>query len=226
MLDILIDMFWNFANLKNIIIFLFLVVVFYKFIYKVISSDDYKKYFAIFILLSFILIFIVFYINIIIHSRDDDFKLGEFGDFAGGVLNPILAFFSFICLLATIILQQKELKMSREELELTREELEEQGKTFEKQKEQMELQTFDNKFFNMLEMFSHVRGSVLNTKIIFEFLSPDGVNNFEKLKILLYDKLFSSSIFIDSGFEYFNNKAQLKLSSNKGALNYDFKDEK
>lgn len=55
---------------------------------------------------------------------------GEFGDYFGGTLNPIFSFFSFIALLATILIQTKqlqtsteELKLSREELRLTREEL-------------------------------------------------------------------------------------------------------
>lgn len=43
-------------------------------------------------------------------------KWGPFGDFFGGVLNPILAFFSFVALLYTIHIQQKELELTRIEL--------------------------------------------------------------------------------------------------------------
>ncbi|PAR91420.1 hypothetical protein [Vibrio cholerae] len=43
-------------------------------------------------------------------------KWGPFGDFFGGVLNPILAFFSFVALLYTIHIQQKELELTRVEL--------------------------------------------------------------------------------------------------------------
>ncbi|AWB57194.1 hypothetical protein [Colwellia sp. Arc7-D] len=41
---------------------------------------------------------------------------GPFGDFFGGVLNPILAFCSFIALLYTIHIQQNELALTRIEL--------------------------------------------------------------------------------------------------------------
>lgn len=55
---------------------------------------------------------------------------GAFGDFIGGVSNPILSFLTIALLAITIILQSRqlqvsstELKLSREELELTRAEL-------------------------------------------------------------------------------------------------------
>jgi hypothetical protein len=35
--------------------------------------------------------------------------MGEWGDFFGGVLNPLLTFLTFMGLLITIILQQQEL---------------------------------------------------------------------------------------------------------------------
>ncbi|MCO7252133.1 hypothetical protein [Pseudoalteromonas sp. Ps84H-4] len=40
---------------------------------------------------------------------------GAFGDFMGGVLNPIFAFLSFLCLLIAIVLQNLELKETRKE---------------------------------------------------------------------------------------------------------------
>lgn len=46
--------------------------------------------------------------------------LGQMGDFFGGVLNPILAFASFIALLYTIKLQSKEMEETREELKEAR----------------------------------------------------------------------------------------------------------
>lgn len=42
-------------------------------------------------------------------------KPGEFGDFFGGVLNPLLTFLTFMGLLITIVLQHTELRESREE---------------------------------------------------------------------------------------------------------------
>lgn len=66
---------------------------------------------------------------------------GQFGDFIGGVLNPLLAFLSFVLLLLTIRLQRKSLETSNEELRLSRTELVESREVFNKQLEQMKLQT-------------------------------------------------------------------------------------
>lgn len=41
---------------------------------------------------------------------------GTFGDFFGGMLNPILTFLTFMGLLMTIVIQQKELRLTRKEL--------------------------------------------------------------------------------------------------------------
>ncbi|GEP10257.1 hypothetical protein MGN01_21020 [Methylobacterium gnaphalii] len=43
-------------------------------------------------------------------------RLGQVGDFFGGVLNPLLTFLTFIGVLATIFLQREELKETREEV--------------------------------------------------------------------------------------------------------------
>lgn len=55
---------------------------------------------------------------------------GAFGDFVGGIANPIFSFMTLILLAMTIIVQarqltisSKELKLSRQELELSRTEL-------------------------------------------------------------------------------------------------------
>lgn len=48
---------------------------------------------------------------------------GQFGDFMGGTLNPILGFLSFIALLTTIWLQSRELKLSNSTLIETQNEL-------------------------------------------------------------------------------------------------------
>lgn len=59
---------------------------------------------------------------------DSDFsnsvaEWGATGDFFGGMLNPILAFASFIAVLYTLNIQSKQLEVSRKELEATRKEL-------------------------------------------------------------------------------------------------------
>lgn len=42
---------------------------------------------------------------------------GEFGDFVGGTLNPLISFFALLALLITIVLQSKELEETRKQLE-------------------------------------------------------------------------------------------------------------
>ncbi|MEY4590486.1 MAG: hypothetical protein RL497_2562 [Pseudomonadota bacterium] len=54
--------------------------------------------------------------NLISAYKDLGDKFGPFGDFFGGMLNPILTFLTFMGLLVTIILQQKELRLTRTEI--------------------------------------------------------------------------------------------------------------
>jgi uncharacterized membrane protein len=54
-------------------------------------------------------------------SRQDVW--GQFGDFVGGVLNPILSFLALIALVLTVVLQSRQLEYARKELDNSREEL-------------------------------------------------------------------------------------------------------
>jgi fumarate reductase subunit C len=56
---------------------------------------------------------------------DDPSAWGQFGDFMGGTLNPLLAFLTLIALTATITLQFRQLAISAKELRLSRQELHE-----------------------------------------------------------------------------------------------------
>lgn len=99
-------------------------------------------------------------------------KWGQFGDYIGGTLNPILAFLSFSALLFTIYVQVKqlnfadeqlkrtldELNLSRTELTLTRGELQRSADAQSGSKAVMEqqlltqtMQQFDSIFFAMLK---------------------------------------------------------------------------
>ncbi|MDO8329120.1 MAG: hypothetical protein Q7T36_01450 [Fluviicoccus sp.] len=78
---------------------------------------------------------VVFFINIIsIFLLDFDNKVstGSFGDLFGGVLNPLLTFLMFMGVLITIVLQQKELKLTRKELKKSSMALAEQAVSQEK----------------------------------------------------------------------------------------------
>ncbi len=85
----------------------------------------------------------------------------------GDSINPWIAFFSFILLLITIIIQSKELKLSRQELEATREELEksriaqeEQSKSLELQNKATELQMIENSFFQLFKLLNDTKDNL------------------------------------------------------------------
>jgi hypothetical protein len=49
---------------------------------------------------------------------------GQFGDFLGGTLNPILGFLSLVAIVMTLAVQSRQLDLSHEQLKLSRSELE------------------------------------------------------------------------------------------------------
>jgi hypothetical protein len=132
-------MFWKQAHQKARIIFL-----------NIIGDTNKETSKNLFNLFKFAIyaIILIFFINIFFNDADN---FGVWGDFFGGVLNPILTFLTFMGLLITIVLQQSELKQSREE--------------FKGQKESLENQEFDNKFFQMLNLLNNINDRlVVNIK--------------------------------------------------------------
>lgn len=67
----------------------------------------------------FVAVFIIYFSGPSASSQHLQY-FGQVGDFFGGMLNPILAFASFIALLYTIKLQSAEMKESRNELQQSR----------------------------------------------------------------------------------------------------------
>lgn len=117
---------------------------------------------------------------------DDPEDWAVFGDFIGGTLNPIFAFFSFVLLLLTLSMQRKQLdkteeqlELNREELRLTREELKkaadaqiDSAKVMNEQLKTQFLQQFDSFFFNIITQFT-LRVDDLKNKKILEDLYKD-----------------------------------------------------
>lgn len=101
-------------------------------------------------------------------SNDD---WGTFGDFVGGTLNPILAFFSFVALLITLVMQSKQLELSSKELSATRKELERTAQAQEdsygmlivQNKTQIK-QQFENTFFSILHQLNIIGEQVRDLK--------------------------------------------------------------
>lgn len=74
---------------------------------------------------------------------------GQFGDFIGGTLNPILTFLTFVGLLITIVLQQSELKDTR--IELSR-----SADALQAQVDSISLQNFESTFFQLLALYNSI----------------------------------------------------------------------
>lgn len=136
-----------------------------------------------------------------INASPDHF--GQFGDFIGGTLNPILAFLSFMALLYTIKIQTDELKLSREELEATREELkgsriaqQEQSESLRLQNGATKLQMFENTFFKLMDFFAENKNNI-STHII----GREDIHSYKAIQTLL--SWYKSSY---KSYDEFNNK--------------------
>lgn len=89
-----------------------------------------------------------------------EWKLGEFGDFFGGVLNPILTFLMFLGLLITIVMQKTELALARREFSRTADALAEQSESGKQQ-------ILENTFFNMLKIHNeNIDSLVFNNSVL------------------------------------------------------------
>lgn len=56
----------------------------------------------------------------LVHNKsvsDESGRWGEFGDFFGGLLNPVVAYFAFYWLIRSVLLQKEELQETRDALE-------------------------------------------------------------------------------------------------------------
>lgn len=78
---------------------------------------------------------------------------GQFGDFVGGILNPLFSLTALFALLHTIKLQSKELHESTEQLKAS-------AKAFKLQNDVMRRQQFETSFFQMLGLFNQMVNEV------------------------------------------------------------------
>ncbi len=78
---------------------------------------------------------------------------GEWGDFFGGFVNPLLTFLTFMGLLITIFVQQTELRESRAEMKRSADALVEQSKSLKRQ-------NFESTFFQMLTIHNTIVNSI------------------------------------------------------------------
>ncbi|WP_312491921.1 putative phage abortive infection protein [Pseudomonas cremoris] len=78
---------------------------------------------------------------------------GQFGDFFGGILNPLLSSLTLAAVLVTMRLQSKELKIAQEENKRANEHL-------EKQANYIRIQNFESVFFRLLDVHMDSRSNV------------------------------------------------------------------
>ena len=76
---------------------------------------------------------------------DSHSRWGEFGDYLGGILNPIFALLALLALLFTIVLQSRELRNSTRELATSALALKEQSAS-------LKIQNFERTFFEMVRL--------------------------------------------------------------------------
>ncbi len=146
------------------------------------DNEDNKKYITLIeeaVKLSVFFIPFLFLTNLIMQVVLPVFKVGEnapnsviehlgtFGDFFGGTLNPVLTFATFIALIATILIQLKELRLTREELKNSNMMLEmskdEQANTvfaLRDQEQNQRVQQFESTFFKLYEMLASEQNNI------------------------------------------------------------------
>lgn len=79
-----------------------------------------------------------------IHGNGE--KLGQMGDFFGGLLNPLVSLLTLIVAISVWQLQREELKLTRDELEQTKLAMKDQAKTAEQQRQ-------EQRFFDLLNVY-------------------------------------------------------------------------
>ncbi len=165
--------------------FRFLFIDSYKFFLKALSRRKYLVrllFFMIcFALLSF---FVLLSVNLISSFFVGEHSLGTFGDFLGGVLNPILTFLTFLGLIVTIVIQQTELRLARSEFANSALALKDQSDT-------LRIQRFESTFFNLYSLLIETyRSTVYGDRIgrsVFISLYNDLNNQFYEVISGSYD---------------------------------------
>lgn len=99
---------------------------------------------------------------------DNSDKLGQFGDFFGGVLNPLLSFMALLGVLYTIRTQGQELKEAREETRIANRIQDKQSAIFERQ-------NFESVFFRLIDVHARMSENIRNK------VDQWGANGFEQM---------------------------------------------
>ena len=123
-------------------------------------------------------------------------KWGVFGD-SFNIITSLFTGLAFAGVIVSVILQTQELKLQREELKETKDELKgqkeqlaKQARHLEEQKQEMVIQSFDNKFFQMLNLFNtNINNLKINNSNIMEVAYP--YHNGKKVLSVLKQELIT-----------------------------------
>ena len=147
------------------------------------------------------------------------------GDFFGGILNPIFAFFSLILIAYTLFQNKKAIEQnatalstSNEELQLSRIEHSKSVEALRGQVEQFNFQRFENTFFNMLSLQNEILDEMeFNTESLSTFKNPNEDSTRSR-------KVFGSILrWIDGSMDDtdpFENYDQFQVSENQVVGHY------
>lgn len=90
---------------------------------------------------------------------------GQLGDYFGGILNPIFGFLSVFALLVALVIQSRELRLSREALKLSQEEQAKASAALDAQNKAIQHQSFEQTFFAWLGTY---RELVESAEVVFK----------------------------------------------------------
>jgi len=143
-----------------------------------------------FVILASIIAIIVFGFYIYdfgeLPRSDNNAAWGAFGDYIGGLLNPIIAFFALIALLLAIYIQKVELKAAREQLTETNQVMKDTRTHYENEAKKSELNNILEKTGDRLD------------KLIIENLPLSSSNRATIRQLIFLDGLGSiSDAFVD-----------------------------
>ncbi len=93
--------------------------------------------------MAIVMIIVVFSYDVSVFEKG---KYGEFGDFFGGVLNPIFTFLTLFGLIVTIVIQRQELRLARHE--------------YEKTATALNTQAIEVTFFNIIDLHHKIADSL------------------------------------------------------------------
>ncbi|WP_017802820.1 hypothetical protein [Winslowiella toletana] len=121
-----------------------------------ILNDDSGAVLVKYAIVIAVILWLLFVVNLISLYFGWGANLGPFGDFIGGVANPLLTFLTFICLIKNILMQRDELLLTRKEYAET--------------KRVLKIQSVESTFYNGVSLHHEI---VNNLKIDLNLLGSE-----------------------------------------------------